>query len=268
MSQKSRDQPIGPPATVVAALADGPYWSRLSARSALYTDLGHLLAAAQDSGPIPDYRGLVVDDNCLSKASDASRRKTWKELKSRYILDVGHPLFASFAAEWGRCSSEQERDLTAYCLFALNDKLVADLALNYLFPRLRRAPAELRVDDILSFLTAAGGVHPEVTAWSESTRAAVARKYTASIRDFGLAHGTAQKVTVRPALYAAPTRLLVRALRLVGAHELEIVSSPLFKLLALDAREVVDALSELSRQGLLRFRMQGDVVELDLREEE
>lgn len=265
MSRTSRVKPTEATASLVPALADGPYSSRLSARSALYTDLGHMLAAAEEAGPAPDYRGLVIEDNCLAKASEASRRKTWKELKARYILDGDHPLFASFTAEWARCSSEQERGLTAYCLLALNDKLVADLAFNYLFPRLRRAPADLRVDDILSFLTAAEGSHPEVKAWSESTRTAVAQKYTASIRDFGLAKSTVQKTTVRPALYAAPTRLLVRALRLVGARELEIVSSPLFKLLALDTGEVVDALSELNRQGTLRFRMQGDVVELDLR---
>ena len=43
--------------------------------------------------------------------------------------------------------------------------------------------------------------HPEVRGWSEETRLAVAQKYSASIRDFGLAKGTARKTTVRPALY-------------------------------------------------------------------
>lgn len=265
MSRTTLDKPNETPAVLIPALAGGPYSSRLSARSALYTDLGHLLEAAQGAGPTPDYRGLVIDENCLAKSSEASRRKTWKELKARYILDQDNPLFASFAAEWERCASEQERGLTAYCLLALNDKLVSDLALDFLFARLRRAPAELRVDDVLSFLTAAAGAHPEVKEWSENTKTAVAQKYTASIRDFGLAKGTIQKVTVRPALYGAPTRLLVRALRLAGARELEIVSSPLFKIVALDTGEIIDALGELSRQEALRFRMQGDVVELDLR---
>lgn len=251
----------------VPALAKGPFLSRLSARSALYVDLGHLLDAAQNVGPTPDYRGLVIDGNCLAKSSEAARQKTWKELKTRYILNPENALFASFIVEWYRCTSEQERGLTAYCLLALNDKLVADLALHYLFPRLRRAPADLRVDDILAFFTAAAGAHPEVNGWSESTKLAVAQKYTASVRDFGLATGTVRKATVRPALYGAPTRLLIRVLRLVGLQELEILSSPVFKLLALDIDEIVAALSELNRHGALRFRIQGDVVELDLREE-
>ena len=60
-------------------------------------------------------------------------------------------------------------------------------------------------------------------------------------------------------------RLVVRALRLAGAAPLDIVQSPAFKLLCLDTTEVIDALSEMNRVGALRFRMQGDVVELDVR---
>jgi hypothetical protein len=40
--------------------------------------------------------------------------------------------------------------------------------------------------------------------------------------------------------------------------------SPIFRLLALDGIEVIDALGELNRQGELRFRMQGDVIELEV----
>ena len=39
-----------------------------------------------------------------------------------------------------------------------------------------------------------------------------------------------------------------------------------FRLLALDESEVIDALGELNRLGALRFRIQGDIVELDVRE--
>ena len=46
--------------------------------------------------------------------------------------------------------------------------------------------------------------------------------------------------------------------------DLDSVSSPWFRLIGLESHEVIDALSELSRQGKLGFRMQADVVELDL----
>jgi hypothetical protein len=47
---------------------------------------------------------------------------------------------------------------------------------------------------------------------------------------------------------------------------LDLVSAPAFRLLGLDVGEVIDALGELNRLGALRFRMQGDVMELDIKE--
>ena len=59
-------------------------------------------------------------------------------------------------------------------------------------------------------------------------------------------------------------RLLIRALRLARTPDLEIVTTPVFRLLAVDATEVIGALGELNAQGELRFRMQADVIELEI----
>jgi hypothetical protein len=248
----------------IAAFSKGPFLSRLSACSALYGDLLSLLNAGGLENSTSAFRSLIVQDNCLSRRTSGSRQKVWKELKARYILDESNGLFSGFMKEWQRCTSDQERGLTAYCMLALNDCLVADLGCNYLFPRIREAPAEIRQDDILAYLNASETMHPELQRWTRNTTLAVAQKYAASIRDFGLAKGVYSKVSVRPALYAAPARLLVRALRLANTKDLQIVHSPWFRLIGLDSHEVIDALSELSRQGKLGFRMQADVVELDL----
>lgn len=243
-----------------------PYYSRLSARSALYTEF-HLLLNGQDSAlSSPEYRSLVIQDNCLARPSVSARRKLWEEIKARYRLDSNDPLFAAFWQEWLRCKSEAERGLTAYILFALNDRLVTDLGTEWLFPLLRRAPAEIRVPDVLAFIQRAEFSHPEVRSWSRETRHAVSQKYTASIRDFGLAKGSIRKTTVRPALYGAPVRLLIRGLRLAGVASLDLVRAPAFRLLGFETGEIIDALGELNRLGGLRFRMQGDVIELDIRE--
>ena len=250
---------------LIPALDPGaPYYSRLSARSALYTDLHVLLDASRSSSLPTEYRSMVIDENCLARSSAAARRKMWKELKARYILDADNPVFSAFLEEWRRCGSEPERGLTAYILLALNDRLVSHLGVEWLFPLLRRAPAELRLTDVLGFLKASAAAHPEIKSWSENTTTAVARKYCASIRDFGLAKGSVRKTTVRPALYGAPTRLLIGALRLVGTRDLDVVHASIFKLIALDGVEVIEALGELNRQGAVRFRMQGDIVELDI----
>lgn len=249
---------------VVSLNPKAPYFSRLSAQSALYTDFRILLDAASQPMKSNDFRELVVERNVLSRPSTSSRKKSWKELKPRYLLDAEHPLFAAFWTEWIRCESEAEKAQTAYCLFALNDRLVTDVGLELLFPLLRRAPAPIRVEDVLSFINLTKTSHPETASWTDNTKRAVARKYTASVRDFGLAKGTINKTTVRPALYGAPVRLLIHALRIAGRNDIEIVQASIFRLLALDSNEVIGALSELNRQDELRFRMQGDIVELDI----
>jgi hypothetical protein len=243
---------------------EGAYLSRLSARSALYTDLRILLGRLEEPLPAASYRSLVLDENRLVRSSVAGRRKIWMELKNRYLLDRDHPLFLAFSAEWVRCRSEPERGLAAYALLALNDRLVADLGTQWLFPLLRRAPAELRVEEVLAFLQRSASRHPETLEWSTETRTAVAQKYLASLRDFGLAQGKVRKVAIRPALYGAPIRLLVRALRLTGAKDLDVVRAPIFRLLGLDGIEVIDALADLHRKRELRFKMQGDVVDLEV----
>ena len=255
------------PVTIPAFDPEAPYVSRLSARSALYTELRLLLDDHERALKPEEYRGLVIEANCLARKSSLTRRKLWTELRSRYRLDLQDPLFKSFWKEWRRCLSDQERGLTAYVLLALNDRLVADLGTEWLFPLLRRAPAELRVDEVRGFIVAKSRRgHPEVRNWSEETTLAVAQKYCASLRDLGLATGTVHKRSVRPALYGAPVRLLIHALRFAGLPLRDIITAPIFRLLAIDSSQVIDAFSELNRLGGLRFRIQGDVIELDLPE--
>jgi hypothetical protein len=251
--------------TATALVPRAPYTSRLSSRSALYTDLQLLLDDRPQALASECYRKLVVDENCLARSSNSARRKLWEELRKRYLLDREHPLFLAFWEEWRRCKSESERGLTAYLLLALNDRLVADLGLNWLYELLRKAPADIRVDEVRNFIKRASETdHPEIQGWTEDTRLHVAQHYMASIRDFGLARGKVRKTSVRPALYAAPVRLLIRVLRLARTGDLEIVTAPVFRLLALQGTEVIDALGELNRQGELRFRMQADVIELEI----
>ena len=83
------------PEPVRALEASAPYSSRLSARSALYADLHVLLDTTSEALSSTAYRSLVVGDNCVARKSVAARGKIWEELKKRYILDTGHPLFVS-----------------------------------------------------------------------------------------------------------------------------------------------------------------------------
>lgn len=240
------------------------YSSRLSARSALFTDLSLLLMNQTAVLNSAEYRDLVIKENLLSRTSLSSRKKIWQELKKRYILDATHPLYAVFWKEWKRCVTDPERAQTVYCFLSLNDRLVADLNQQLLFPLLRKAPVNIRVQDVLAFLERSAKIHPEISNWTDTTKLRLSRHYLASIRDFGLAKGKIKKITTRPSLYGAPARLLIRALRLNGVGDNDIIRSPIFRLLAVDQSEVIDALSELNRKGDILFKIQGDVIEMNI----
>ncbi|MGA2403488.1 MAG: BrxA family protein [Syntrophobacteraceae bacterium] len=251
---------------VSALLRETKYVSRLSSRSALYTDFRLLIESLDETSAVEMLRKRVLEGNLLARSSASARNKLWNELRARYILDITNPLFAAFWSEWTRCESESEKNLTAYVLFALNDRLVLDLGTEWLFTYLQRAPCEVKVEDVLSFIDRSKVPHPEVSGWSKETTLRVAQHYMASIRDFGLAQGKSRKCTIRPALYAAPFRLLIKALLLAGVKTAGLIKTPVFRLLAIEGPEIVEALSELNRRGSLHFKMQADVIELNLRE--
>jgi hypothetical protein len=249
----------------IPALDQGTkYYSRLSARSALYKDLCLLLDDLREPLQAKQYRELVLEENRLVRSSISARKKLWKELRSRYILDSDHAVFMAFWKEWLLCRGEAERAMTAYGIFALNDRLVSDLGQEWLFPNIRRAPHEIRVEEVLHFIDHKAKLHPEISGWSPETKKRVVQHYLASIRDFGLAQGKVKKTTLRPALYASPVRLLIRALHIAGVKPLDLVQSRLFRLLGLDGPDVMDALGELNRRGDIRFKIQADVIELDV----
>lgn len=204
-----------------------------------------------------------MEANLLARATTSARAKLYTELKGRYILDPANPLFSSFFDEWSKVTNPEEKNLLVFTLLALNDLTIMVTSCEWLFPHLRKADSELRVSELEIFLTSLGkSSHPEIAQWTKSTTTRVAQHYLATIRDCGLALGAINKRAHRPALYPAPVRLLLRALKIARVPLPEIVAHESFKILGIAPSEVVGALSELNRHGAIKFRQQADVIEL------
>ncbi len=238
--------------------------ARLSSRSGLLTDFRRVMENGGSEKP-DEIRRLVMEENLLARATTSARSKLYKELKGRYLLDPGVPLFTLFLDEWARVTISEEKNLLAFVLLALNDRTVMLTSCEWLFPHLRKAGSDLRVGDLETFFASLGKTsHPEVSKWTESTLKRVVQHYLATVRDCGLAQGAIRKRAHRPALYAAPVRLLLRALQIGRFAPAEIIVHESFKILGIAPGEVVGELSELNRQGAISFRQQADVIELTL----
>jgi hypothetical protein len=230
----------------------------------LYSDLQTLLTIVREPVLRAEYRRRVVEENVLSRASVASREKAWKEIAARYAIDGSSPLFRAYLEEYRRAGSAHDRGLTSYVLFALHDRLVCDLGIDWLYEYLRAAPAELRTVDVLAFLSSRERERPEIRGWSSSSRDNIASHYLSALKEFGLARGVQRKLTARPSPGAAPVRFLLRAVMMKGSSQRAAIQSPLFRLLALTLDETTTLLFRLNADGALRCRIQGDIVELDL----
>ena len=250
--------------TIAGLELNGRCLARLSSRSGLVSDFRRILENGGADEPC-GIRSLVTQVNLLARSTSSARSKLYQELKCRYILDPEIPLFSAFLEEWKRVTVDEEKDLLAFVLLALNDRTVMVISCEWFFPYLRRADSELRVGDLETFLQRLGrSGHSEISDWTESTLKHVAKHFLATVRDCGLAQGSAKKRAHRPALYPAPIRFLLRALQLIRCPLPDIIVHESFKIVGIDPKEVIGTLSELNRHDAIRFRHQADVIELNL----
>ena len=237
----------------------GRWLSRISSRSALLADFSLALNAYT---PGASFRSLIVEGNVCLKPTTASRRKVYKELKGRYLIDKDNPYFTLFMREWKAAPDDEAKAQTIYVFFCLNDRTVLATSSEWLCPKVRSAPSELRIGDLENFLRKKSDEHPEIRAWSANTLTCVAQKYLASIRDFGFATGTSRKISRRPSVSGVAFRFLVKSLLMSGVGDRELISHPAFRILGFAGDDIVETLIRLNRDGLIRFRMQADVIEI------
>jgi hypothetical protein len=147
-------------------------------------------------------------------------------------------------------------------MFARQDRLFREVTLDILVPRLGRTgevihPALVR-EDVEARRRAAG------LEWSEESLAAVAIHVASSWKDFGLVEGSKERriSLLRP---SHPTvRFAVELGRAEGRTDRQVLDSPWFRLLGIDATAAESALRAAARDGVLQFRAQADVIEITL----
>ncbi len=252
---------IGAPA--VEALEAQPYTARLAAAGSRSTELALLLAGADADAPPDALRQLVLEQNIASKKSAAARTKVWGQLRQRYILDSTAPEYADFVASFRSTPRHAEQGLLCYLLFARTDRLFREVTLSAIAPYLARADRPIdsvEVQARLDALLAAQGLQ-----WTEETRETVRQHLLSALKDFGVLRGGIKKRTTRLHIGPVVTWYAARLAQLEGRTARQGLDSVWFRLLGLDADGAIVALHEAAQTGILAFRLQAEVVELELR---
>jgi hypothetical protein len=240
------------------------YLARLAGATAMWVEMQTLLAHGIAGKSKTELQSLVVEGNILAKRTRANRLEVWKKLSARYLLDPEHPAFRAFLENFYLETSTSQRGLLAYLLFAANDALVRRIGVEWLSPRFSKSGSVLKTEDLEAFVVRLGTEQPSVAQWSVTTRRRVLQHYLGAVRDFGLAQGKMQKRVLRPHVGSRPTVFAIRLAALQGLKPREVVQSEWFRLLGLDLNSTLTKLYQLNAEGLARFRVQGDVIELSL----
>lgn len=241
-----------------------PVTARLAAAGAMLPELYALAEALPGEPDAEVLRRLVVDENVLTRPSQAARVKLYEKLQQRYFPPNRPDDWRLLINALRRTPLDDQRNLVACVALNWNDLLFRALNTTWLFPRIDPTGLAVEVEDILEAIQKLEITHRAVRHWRESTRYSVARHYLGALRDLGFARGKAKKHLACP--YLGPEVLLF-ACELLVAHDIAapaIVRHEIFRALGLTLDETVEALHDLDRRGLLRFRTQGGVVHLEL----
>ena len=225
-----------------------------TSRTMMLVELGAVLDVTGDTAERDDYRSAIIDGNCLSKATAATRRLSSQRLSELYGLDPKLPLFRVLRRLWN-IDRENHPRLALLAAIARDPLLAASAS--SIIPL---APgAELQREPMKADLRSVVGGR-----LNDSTLEKVCRNAASSWTQSGHLEGRTFKkrrpVQASPATAAFALYLASAA----GYRGAETFTSAWFRVLDCDPSQARHYALETKRLGLINLRMAGDVVELDV----
>jgi hypothetical protein len=225
-----------------------------TSRTMMYEELRQVLQATPPDARRADYAAAIIDGNCLSKPTGATRRLTNQRLGELYGLDPVIPLFRVLRRLWD--VEHEGRPLLALLGALARDPLLAATCPAIVF---LPANAEFQRDVMKSALHAVVG-----NRLNDSTLEKVCRNAASTWAQSGHLEGRTFKkrriVVPSPAAVAFALYLA----NAVGFRGAEIFSCAWLRLLDCDQARARHLAVEAKRLSLLDLRMAGDIVELNL----
>lgn len=236
--------------------------ARLAGAGSLFRELEAVLAAAPPAATAADFRRLILEDNAAAKGTATARMWAWRRLKLRYMLDrPASPVFQAFRAAWS-ASGPRDRGLLAGLMLAWNDRLVRELWLELVSRSLSSSGTVIDPDAVREAVDRRR--RSANLNWSAKSVANIANHLLSALKDFGIVEGSRIRRTVRPHPRPAVTSFAATLARAEGLTDRQAITSDWFRLLGRDESGATDLLRTAAEHGVLRFRMQAEVVELEI----
>ena len=239
-----------------------PYTARLAGAASLRRELESLLTVAPPTASTSTLRELVLRSNVVGKKSASATLLVWERLKVRYILDPQVREYRTFIATINTGGGHEDRGLVCFLMLARTDRLFREVTLECVSPYLQQEGI------IIEPMTVHAAIQTRLDRsglrWSASTLARAHSHLLAALKDVGVLHGSRKKSTKIPRIDPTVVLFALRLGRLEGLTDRQLIDSVWFQLLGFERERVLDLLYSATRAGTLGFRMQADVVEIDL----
>ena len=225
-----------------------------TSRTIMLNELTDLLRASGPNATRAEYRGLIVDDNCLGKRTGATRRITDQRLSELYALDRSVVLFRVMRHLWA--GDDRGRPLLSLLLALARDPLLRFTAP----PVLRLRPGEeLGRQTLTDALNRSTG-----SRFNEAVLDKIVRNTASSWTQSGHFEGRSRKT--RRAVSPTPA-VVTFALVLgyvLGARGAVLFETLWSKVLDVGTDELLYLAMDAKRVGYLDLKVSGGVVEISL----
>jgi hypothetical protein len=225
-----------------------------TSRTMMFDELQQVLTAAPTDAKRQEYASAIIDGNCLSKPTAATRRLTNQRLGELYGLDPSIPVFRVLRRLWDL--GHEGRHLLALLIAIARDPLLAATAPSIIFLPIN---AEFQREWMKSALQTVVG-----TRLSDSTLDKVCRNAASTWAQSGHLEGRTFKKRRLVKATSTAAAFAIYLAHAAGFRGAEIFSCAWLQVLDCDPSQARHLALEAKRVGLLDLRISGDVVELNL----
>jgi len=200
----------------------------------------------------PVYLRSIVDDNCLGKRSDRTRKLTARHISDLYILDPDITLFRSLRYFWKR-DTEGQPLLAMICAIARDSILRSSMPFIQRFSvgqRVTREALEEFIDNL------------ETGRFSPATLKSTAQNVNSSWTQSGHLQGRVKKVRSQPKATPGAVSYTLLLGYLSGVRGESLYNTEYATLLDCSMEQAIELSIEASRKGWIVLKRLGSVIEV------
>jgi hypothetical protein len=221
-------------------------------RTIMLGELSLVLDGVPPEAPASRYREAIVEENLLGKATRSTRLKTSEHLTSLYALDLAFALFRLLRTFWG--AEQSGKPMLAFLAASGRDGLLRDSTEGILAIPEGQAVTADEISDALR--------EQYPSRFRPTTLRSTAQNLASSWTQAGYLTGKVAKRRSPPVVTPQVTAYALVLGYLSGMRGRLLLDSLWTRLLDRTPAEVMELAAEASKQGWLRLKAAGSVVEV------